>query len=63
MEPSDLKPGVIVQGLVLPEPIENVAVTFMGVSIQIVGRGLISGQFHGPILSAEQIALLTASPE
>ena len=63
MELTDLKPGVIIRGPVIPEPIQVVAVIPMGVPTQILGKGLETGQFHDPILSKEQIALLTAPPE
>jgi hypothetical protein len=63
MEVTALKPGVIIRGPVIPEPIQVVAVIPMGVSTQILGKGLETGQFHDPILSREQIALLKAPPE
>lgn len=63
MEPVDLKPGVIIRGPVIPEPIQVVAVIPMGGSTRILGKGLETGQFHDPILSPEQIVLLIARPE
>jgi superfamily II DNA or RNA helicase len=63
MELTELKPGVIIRGPVIPEPIQVVAVIPMGVSTQILGKGLEAGQFHDPILSRDQSALLTAPPE
>ena len=63
MDLVDLKPGAIIQGPVIPEPIQVVAVVPMGEATQIMGKGLTTGQFHDPILSKEQVALLTASPE
>ena len=63
MEPANLKPGVIIRGPVIPEPIQVVAVIPMGVSTQVLGKGLATGQFHDPILRREQLALLTAPPE
>ena len=63
MEIIDLKPNVVVRGAVLPEPVQIVAVIPMGEAVQIMGKGLITGQFHDPILSPEQIAALEANPE
>jgi len=63
MELTELKPGVIIRGPVIPEPIQVVAVIPMGVSTRILGKGLETGQFHDPILSRDQSALLTAPPE
>lgn len=63
MDCNDLKPGAIIRGPVIPEPIRIVAVVPMGDSVQVLGKGLTTGLFHDPILTGEQVALLTASPE
>jgi hypothetical protein len=63
MELADLKPGVVIRGPVIPESIQVVSVIPMGASTQVLGKGLETGQFHDPILSKAQVALLTASPE
>jgi superfamily II DNA or RNA helicase len=63
MEISALKPNITVRGAVLPEPVQIAAVISMGDSVQIMGKGLTTGQFHDPILSPEQIAVLEANPE
>jgi superfamily II DNA or RNA helicase len=63
MDLNQLKSGAIVRGPVIPEPIQVVAVVPMGEVTQIMGKGLTTGQFHDPILSKAQVALLTASPE
>jgi hypothetical protein len=39
MNASELKPGIIVRGPVLPEPIEVLVVTPLGDVIKIVGAG------------------------
>ena len=58
MDIATLKPNIVVRGPVLPEPIQIVAVITMGDSVPIMGKGLHTGQFHDPILSPKQIALL-----
>ena len=63
MEIGALKPNVIVRGAVLPEPVQIAAVIPMGDSVQILGKGLTTGQFHDPILSPQQISGLEANPE
>ena len=35
----------------------------MGTSVKLVGKGLVTGQVHEPILDADQVATLEASPE
>jgi SNF2 family DNA or RNA helicase len=60
---TDLKPGAIISGPVIPEPVEIWNVVPMGRTTQIKGRGLATGQSYDTILSKEQIALLSAAPE
>ncbi len=60
---DQLKPGVIVRGTIFPEPVQVIMVTPMGKSVKLIGKGLTSGKVHDPILSAEQLAHLEATPE
>src|SRR2546428_12431840 len=46
MNANELKPGIIVRGPVLPEPIEVLVVTPLGDVIKIVGAGQKTGQVH-----------------
>ena len=63
MDFTDLKPGTIIRGAIIPESILVVAVVPIGETIQIMGKGLDTGQFHDRTLSKEQLALLTANPK
>jgi hypothetical protein len=60
---SELKPGIIVRGLVLPEPIEVLVVTPLGDVIKIVGAGQKTGQVHQRVLRLDQLQFLEATPE
>ncbi len=60
---TKLKPNVIVRGPVFAEPVQILLVTPMGDSVKLIGKGLQTGQVHDPILSAEQLATLVATPE
>lgn len=60
---SELKPGIIVRGLVLPEPIEVLVVTPLGAVIKIVGAGQKTGQVHQRVLRLDQLQFLEATPE
>src|SRR6202166_2195938 len=60
---SDLKPGVIVRGLMLPEPVEVLVVTPLGDVIKIVGAGQKTGQVHQRVLRLDQLQFLDATPE
>jgi superfamily II DNA or RNA helicase len=64
MQAEQLKPNVIVQGPLFPEPVEVLSVVPMGGGVvKLVGRGVHTNQVHQPILNAEQLAKLEASPE
>ncbi len=60
---QQLKPNVIVRGPILPEPVQVLVVTQVGSSVKLIGKGLTSGRVHEPILNAEQLAALEATPE
>ena len=63
MKIEELKPNVIVQGPIFPEPVQVIVSTPIGQSIKLIGKGLKSGQVYEPILSADQLSLLEATPE
>src|ERR1700737_4644817 len=63
MNANELKPGIIVRGPVLPEPIEVLVVTPLGDVIKIVGAGQKTGQVHQRVLHPDQLKLLEATPE
>ena len=63
MNASELKPGIIVRGPVLPEPIEVLVVTPLGDVIKIVGAGQKTGQVHQRVLRLDQLQFLDATPE
>jgi len=60
---DQLKPSVIVRGPIFPEPVQVIILIPMGQSVKLVGRGLTTGQVHEPILNAEQVASLVATPD
>src|SRR5229473_6871253 len=63
MRIEQIKPNVIVRGPLFPEPVQVILSIPMGTSIKLVGKGLVTGQVHEPILDAAQIGILEASPE
>jgi superfamily II DNA or RNA helicase len=60
---SSVRPGSIVRGPTLPEPIEVLAVVPLGDSLKIIGRGLRTGLTHDPVLTPDQLAHLTISAD
>ncbi len=60
---ADLAPGAILEGPLLPEPVEVLATIPMGPSIKLIGKGLRTGQVREPILDAEKLAQLTLTPK
>ena len=63
MQLDQLKPNVIVRGPIFPEPVQVITTVAMGASVKLIGKGLKTGQVHEPILSADQLAQLEATPE
>jgi superfamily II DNA or RNA helicase len=63
VNPSELKPGIIVRGPVLPEPVRLIVVEPIGGMLKLVGSGQKSGLVHQRVLHADQIKLLEATPE
>jgi len=63
MHLDQLKPNVIVRGAIFPEPVQVIVVIPMGNSVKLIGKGLNSGKVHEPILNAEQLASLEATPD
>ena len=63
MNANELKPGSIVRGPMLPEPIEVLVVTLLGDVIKIVGAGQKTGQVHQRVLRLDQLQFLDATPE
>lgn len=60
---ADLVPGSVVEGPLLPEPVEVLVVVPIGASIKLIGKGLRTGQVHEPILDATQLGQLAATPK
>jgi len=63
MKKEDIKPNIIVRGPIFPEPVQIIVGIPMGDAIKLIGKGLSTGQVHEPILNAEQLDKLEATPE
>jgi SNF2-related domain len=57
-----LRPGMIVSGPLLPEPVEIIAILPLGGRTKLIGKGLRTNQVREPILSPAQLAQLVISP-
>ena len=57
------KPGSIIRGPTLPEPVEVLALVPMGDSLKVIGRGLKTGLTYDPVLSPLQLAQLEVSAD
>src|SRR5262245_40300665 len=62
MTTESLRPGAVVTGPLLPEPVEVIAVVPLGNSVKLVGKGLRTGLVRDPVLGADQLAQLVFSP-
>src|SRR3954453_7681662 len=61
--PTSLRPGSIVRGPTLPEPVEVLALVPLGDSLKIIGRGLQTGLTHDPALPPDQLPRLIVSAD
>lgn len=62
MRAEELNPNVTISGPLFPEPVQVIVALPMGASVKLVGKGTRSNTVYEPILTADQLALLTASP-
>ena len=62
MRSEELKQNVTVYGPLFPEPVQIIIAIPMGSSVKLIGKGVRSSTVYEPILSAEQLAQLHASP-
>src|SRR5437764_9204873 len=58
-----IRPGSVVRGPTLPEPVGVLAVVPLGDSLKVIGRGLTTGLTHDPVLTPDQLARLTVSAD
>jgi superfamily II DNA or RNA helicase len=63
MDVPELKPNLIINSSIFPEPVKIIALVPMGDSVKLICEGMHSGKVHQPILTAEQIAEFEISPE
>ena len=63
MELAQLKPDIIVTGPAFAEPVQVITTIPVGDAVKLVGKGLRTNQVHEALLTSEQLASLTASPE
>ena len=63
MKIDQLTEGIVVWGSIFPEPVKVLTVQIMGNAVKLIGQGINTNQVHQPILTAEQISQLEASPE
>jgi hypothetical protein len=60
---DQLKPNVVIRGPIFPEPVQIIVTVPMGTSVKLVGKGLVTGRVHEPVLDSEQVATLDATSE
>ena len=63
VELSQLKPDIIVTGPAFAEPVQVITTIPVGDAVKLIGKGLRTNQVHEALLTSEQLASLTASPE
>ena len=63
MQPSEIKPNVILRGSLFQEPLKVITTIPMGESLKTLWEGMESGKVHQPILKEDQLAQLKVSSE
>ena len=63
MQREQLKPNAVLKGSMFPEPVQVIVAIPLGDAVKVIAKGLRTGQVHEPVLNAEQLARLEASPE
>ena len=63
MTAAELSPNRIVRGAIFPEPVQILVVVPIGDSLKLIGKGVNSSKVYEPILTAQQIATLEATPD
>ena len=63
MNQNEIKSNCIVRGSIFPEPVQVILLTSIGNSIKLIGKGLNTGKVYEPILTEDQLAQLSVSPE
>jgi hypothetical protein len=63
MTAAELSPNRIVRGAIFPEPVQILVVVPVGDSLKLIGKGVNSSKVYEPILTAQQIATLEATPD
>jgi hypothetical protein len=63
MKKNELKPNITISGPLFPEPIQVMMTYDMGNLVKLIGKGLRTEKLYDPVLDAEQLETITASPE
>lgn len=63
MKKQELKANLIISGPIFPEPVQVMMTHDMGNLVKLIGKGLRTEKFYDPILDADQLDSITASPE
>jgi superfamily II DNA or RNA helicase len=63
MKRQELKANLIISGPIFPEPVQVIMTLDMGTSVKVIGKGLRTERVYEPILDANQLDAITASPE
>jgi superfamily II DNA or RNA helicase len=63
MKKHELKANLIISGPIFPEPVQVMMTHDMGNLVKVIGKGLRTEKFYDPILDADQLDTITASPD
>ena len=63
MQREQLKPNVVLRGPLFPEPVQVIVTVPLGEAVKVIAKGLRTSQVYEPVLSADQLGRLEASPD
>jgi superfamily II DNA or RNA helicase len=63
MREDQLKPNIVLRGPLFPEPVQVIVTIPLGKAVKVIAKGLRTSQVYEPVLSADQLDRLEASPE
>src|SRR5271165_5479786 len=63
MKKQDPKANLIISGPLFPEPVQVMMTHDLGHLVKVIGKGIRTDKFYDPILDADQLDTITASPE
>ena len=60
---EQLRQNMVLRGPIFPEPVQLIVIVPMGNAVKLIAKGVNSAKVYEPILTPEQLGVLSGSPE